>query len=162
MVRRQAATSIDVPQLATLVAVTLGLAGLWLLPPASPAASARAARTLDVTDEAHLHLTGTSGEELQEEGPATGALPGKAHARFVVGSSVTGSFTLYPRGGGSITGHGSARLHSTGTYASFSGTLIVSHGTGRYAHAHGSGGFSGTVNRHTDALTVKTTGQLSY
>jgi hypothetical protein len=123
---------------------------------------ARAARTLNVTDEAHLHLTGTAGEILEEEGPATGALPGKVRARFAVGSFVTGSFTFYPRGGGSISGHGTARLRSTGTYASFGGTMAVSHGTGRYAHAHGSSGFYGTVNRHSDALVVQITGKLSY
>jgi hypothetical protein len=126
------------------------------------AVAANAARTLDVTDEAHLHLTGTSGEILEEEGSATGALPGKVRARFAVGSSITGSFTFYPRGGGSISGHGSARLRSTGTYASFGGTMSVSHGTGRYAHAHGHGGFYGTVNRHTNALVIQTTGRLSY
>jgi hypothetical protein len=109
-----------------------------------------------------LHLTGTSGELIEEEGPATGALPGKVRVRFVVGTAVTGSFTIYPRGGGSINGHGSARLHSTGTYASFGGTLTVSRGSGRYAHARGSGGLYGTVNRHTDALVVQTTGRLSY
>ena len=123
---------------------------------------AHAARTLNVTDEAHLHLLSTSGEVLEEEGPATGALPGKVKARFDVSTSITGSFVFYPSGGGSITGHGSARLHSTGTYASFGGTLAVSHGTGRYAHAHGSGGLYGTVNRRTNALIVQTTGKLSY
>jgi len=40
--------------------------------------------------------------------------------------------------------------------------MTVSHGTDRYAHAHGHGGFYGTVNRHNDALVVQTTGQLSY
>jgi hypothetical protein len=145
------------------LAVALGLVGFaWVYSAHASTVPAREARTLNVTDEAHLHLTGTSGEQLEEEGPATGALPGKARAQFVVGSSVNGSFTFYPRGGGSITGHGSAQLHSTGTNASFSGSLSVSHGAGRYAHAHGSGGFDGTVNRRTDALTVKTTGRLSY
>jgi hypothetical protein len=145
------------------LAVALVLAGFtWVYSAHASTAPAQAARTLNVTDEAHLHLTGTSGEQLEEEGPTTGALPGKARAQFVVGSSVNGSFTFYPRGGGSITGHGSARLHSTGTYATFSGSLSVSHGTGHYSHAHGTGGFDGTVNRHTDALTVKTTGRLSY
>jgi hypothetical protein len=123
---------------------------------------AHAARTLNVTDTAHLHLTGTAGEVLEEEGLATGALPGKVKARFVVGASVSGSFVFYPRGGGSITGHGFARLHSTGTYSSFGGTMAVSHGTGRYAYAHGSGGLYGTVNRRTNALVVQTTGRLSY
>ena len=40
--------------------------------------------------------------------------------------------------------------------------MTISHGTGRYAHAHGHGGFYGTVDRHNDALVVQTTGQLSY
>jgi hypothetical protein len=154
----------NLPELRSVfVATLLGLAVLACVRAADASSvHAKAARTLNVTDEAHLHLTGASGEQLEEEGPATGALPGKARAQFVVGSSVNGSFTFYPRGGGSITGHGSARLHSTGTNASFSGSLSVSHGTGRYAHAHGAGGFDGTVNRNTDALTVKTTGRLSY
>lgn len=131
---------------------------------AAPAAvpPARAARTLNVTDEAHLHLTGANGEVLLEEGPATGALAGTVKVRFTVGATVSGSFAIYPRGGGSISGQGSARLRSTGTYASFGGTMSVSHGTGRYTHAHGHGGFYGTVNRHNDALVIQITGKLSY
>jgi hypothetical protein len=153
--------------LALLWSLALAFApGLLALPSvyAAPTATvpARAAHTLNVTDEAHLHLTGTSGEILEEEGSATGALPGKVRARFAIGASVAGSFTFYPRGGGSISGHSSARLRSTGTYASFGGTMSVSHGTGRYAHAHGSSGFYGTVNRRSDALVVQTTGRLSY
>jgi hypothetical protein len=123
---------------------------------------ARAARTLNVTGEAHLHLTGTAGEVLEEEGVATGALSGKVRVRFTVGASIAGTFVFYPRGGGSITGYGSARLHSTGMYSSFGGTMAVSHGTGRYAHARGKGGMYGVVNRRTDAITVQTTGKLSY
>ncbi len=123
---------------------------------------ARAARTLNVTDEAHLHLVHSSGELLVEEGPATGALAGTVHVRVRVSETVSGSFTIYARGGGSITGYGSARLRSTGKYSSFGGTLTVSHGTGRYVHAHGSGGLYGVVDRRTDAMTVQTTGKLSY
>lgn len=123
---------------------------------------ARTARTLNVADEARLHLVHSSGELLVEEGPATGALAGIVHVRVQVSETLTGSFTIYPRGGGTITGHGSARLHSTGMYSSFAGTLTVSHGTGRYIHAHGSGGLYGTVDRRTDDMTIQTTGKLSY
>jgi hypothetical protein len=146
------------------LALALGLACLlWVYAARAASVRAHAARTLNVTDVAHLHLVGSSGELLEEEGPATGALPGKVHVRFTVGASVTGTFVFYPRSGGSITGHGSARLHSTGTYSSFGGTLAVSHGTGRYAHAHGSGGLYGTVNRRAnDTLVVQTTGKISY
>jgi hypothetical protein len=147
------------------IALALALA-LTAIPSAYAARAAvlpaRTARTLNATDEAHLHLTGTSGEILEEEGPATGALPGTVKVRFTVGTTVSGSFTIYPHGGGSISGRGSARLHSTGLYASFGGSMSVSHGTGRYAHAHGHGGFYGTVNRNTDALVVQTTGRLAY
>jgi hypothetical protein len=147
-----------------LAVLTLGLVlATWACLASAPVmASARAARTLNATDEAHLHLTGTSGSLFSEEGPAKGALPGTVKVRFTVTATVSGSFTIYPRGGGSISGHGSARLHSTGTYASFGGSMSVSHGTGRYAHAHGSGGFYGVLDRRTDALTIQTTGKLSY
>jgi hypothetical protein len=121
-----------------------------------------AAHTLNVTDEAHLHLTGTAGSLLLEEGPATGALSGTLKVQFTVTARVSGSFTIYPHGGGSITGQGTAQLHSTGTYASFGGSMSVNHGTGRYTHAHGHGGFYGTVNRHNDALVIQTTGSLKY
>lgn len=145
------------------LALALSLAGLsWVHAALASPPRERAARTLNVTDTAHLHLVRTVGELLEEEGTATGALPGKIQARFNVSTSITGSFVFYPNGGGSITGHGSVRLHSTGTYSSFGGTLAVSHGTGRYAHAHGSSGLYGTVNRRTHALVVQTTGKLSY
>jgi hypothetical protein len=146
-----------------LVTALLGLAVLACVGVAGASSMhAKAARTLNVADETQLHLVNTAGETLEEEGPATGALPGKVHISFTIGASITGAFVFYPRGGGSITGHGSAQLHSTGKDSSFGGTMAVSHGTGRYAHAHGKGGFYGVVNRSTDAMTLHTTGKLSY
>jgi hypothetical protein len=146
-----------------VLVVALALIGLASVGSArASSVPAHAARTLNVADEAHLHLTSTQGEVLFEEGPAKGALAGTVKVRFTVGATVAGSFTIYPRGGGSISGRGSARLHSTGTYASFGGSMSVSHGTGRYAHAHGQAGFYGTVNRRTNALVIQTTGRLSY
>ena len=40
--------------------------------------------------------------------------------------------------------------------------MTVSHGTGRYKHVHGNGGFYGTLNRTTYKMVVQTTGTLSY
>ena len=122
---------------------------------------ARTARTLNVSDTAHLHDVKSAGSALLEEGNATGGLPGPVKVRFVVGATVSASFTIYAHGG-SISGHGAGTLHSSGVYASFGGTMTVSHGTGRYAHARGRGGFYGTINRNTYAVTVQTTGKLSY
>lgn len=125
--------------------------------------SAHAARSLYVKDEGHLHLSGhPEGSYIVEEGSTSGTLPGTVKVRFDVGPTVTATFTIYPRGGGSISGHGSGALHSTTLYATFGGSLTVTSGTGRYRHASGHGGMYGAINRHTDAMTVQTIGRLSY
>ncbi len=129
---------------------------------ASPSPKATMAHTVNVKDEGHLHLAGTNGSLLVEEGAVSGSIPGTVKVRFNVGATVTGSFTIYARGGGSISGRGSGKLSSTGASSSFGGTLTVTGGTGRYRHAHGNGGLYGTINRRTDAMIVQTTGSLHY
>lgn len=123
---------------------------------------AHAARALTVNDTGHLHLLKASGSILQEEGPVSGTLPGRAKVRLVVGPNVTASFTIEPHGGGSIVGSGKAALHSSGRYSSFGGSLSVGHGSGRYSHAHGTGNLYGVIERRSDTLTVQTTGTLHY
>ncbi len=125
-------------------------------------AEARAAHVLNVKDEGHLHLVHESGSELVEEGSATGTVPGTVRVSFNVGATVSGQFTIYARGGGSITGHGSGSLRSTGAYSTFGGSLEVTGGSGRFRHAHGSGNIYGAINRRTYAMTVQTVGKLNY
>jgi hypothetical protein len=115
----------------------------------------------DLGARAHLTIAGPSGSLLLEEGRATGTLPGTMRVRLNVGPTLSGSFTITTRFG-SIKGRGSATPHGSGTVESFAGTLVASGGTGRYAHAHGHAGLYGTFNRDTYALTVQTTGKLSY
>jgi hypothetical protein len=130
---------------------------------ASSVPTARAAHVLNVKDEGHLHMvSGSEGSTLVEEGVATGTLPGTVKVRFNIGAVITASFTIYARGGGSITGHGSGQLHTTGTYSTFGGSLSVTHGTGRFARAHGTGGLYGSLDRRTYALVVQTLGKLEY
>jgi hypothetical protein len=124
-------------------------------------ASARAARTLNATDTAHLHYIHSSGSQLYEEGAASGTLPGSMRAHCNVGPVLTASFTIYTHGG-TITGSGSATPHGSGVYESFSGSVLVTGGTGLYAHAHGRAGLYGTFDRKTYALVLQTTGRLSY
>ena len=116
---------------------------------------------MSATDEARLHYVRHEGSRLFEEGTAHGTLPGRMHAECNVGASLSASFTIYTAQG-SIRGHGTATPHGSGIYQSFAGTLIVTGGTGRYAHAHGHAGLYGLFNRRTYALTVQTTGSLSY
>jgi len=128
---------------------------------AEPARRAHAAHVLKATDTAHLHYVSSSGSLLLDEGKATGTLPGSMRAHLDLGTTFTGTFTIYASGG-SIQGRGSATPHGSGTYESFAGTLTVTGGTGRYAHAHGHGGLYGTFDRDTYALVIKTTGSLTY
>ncbi len=123
--------------------------------------SARAAHTLQATDTAHLHYIHSSGSLLIEEGSAAGTLPGTMRASVRVGPTTSGSFTIYNRYG-TIRGRGTAKLHGSGTYESFAGTLVAEGGTGRYAHARGRAGLYGLFNRRTYALTVQTTGRLLF
>lgn len=147
------------------VSVVLALAGglLTIATSRAPAApAARAARVLSIDDTGHLHLLNASGSVFLEEGSVAGTLPGTVKVRLVVSGSVTASFTIQARGGGSISGSGSAVLHSTKRYSSFAGSLVVNRGTGSYAHVNGSGKLSGVIDRLTHALTVQTIGQLHY
>jgi hypothetical protein len=124
---------------------------------------AHAARALNITDTAHLHFVReTASSTLIEEGKATGGLPGTVKVVFEVGATVKASFMLFGNHG-ALIGRGLAKPHSSGgEYSSFAGTLTITHGTARYARAHGQGGFYGTINRDNDAVTVQTTGALAY
>ena len=124
-------------------------------------AHARAARTLKATDTAHLRYVSASGSRLLEEGAAGGTLPGKMRASVSVGATISGSFTIYAKGG-TITGHGQATPRGSGVYESFSGTVTVTGGSGRYVHARGHTGLYGTFDRDNYALVIQTTGTLSY
>jgi hypothetical protein len=129
--------------------------------------AAHAARALNITDTAHLHHAKESGVMLVDEGEATGQLPGKVRVEFNVGATVYANFTFYTRNG-DLMGHGSGTLHESSSsghstvWVSFAGTMTVSHGTGRYTHAHGHGGFYGIFDRHNYEATIQTTGTLDY
>ena len=142
----------------------------WRSPPAQPPPAAlrplpppkaHAARTLKATDTAKLRYIKHSGSQLFEEGSAQGDLPGSMRANCDLGATFTASFTIYTHGG-TITGHGTATPHGAGLDEHFSGTLTVTGGTGRYSHAHGHAGLSGTFDRRTYAITLQTSGSLSY
>jgi hypothetical protein len=142
------------------VFVALAIAVLWTQS-AGVWAAARMGRTERLSMAAHLRYLTAKGAYLLEEGSASGPLAGTVKARVRFTADISGSFEFYPHGG-SISGYGSAKLHESGTYVSFGGTVTITGGTGRYAHAHGGGGLYGVYNRRTLALTIQTTGSLSY
>jgi hypothetical protein len=124
---------------------------------------ARAAHAVSVNDTGHLKRLHVSGEIFIEEGPVSGTLPGTAKVRLDVGEQVTATFTIRVDSRDSIFGTGRASLHSSTRYTSFGGTLSVTGGTGRYAHAHGTGKLYGVLERKSEDLTVQTReGTLDY
>lgn len=134
------------------------------LPPGSAARSpaAQQAATVSVKDVAKLHLVGGSGNTLIEEGHATGTLPGSARVALDVGTAtVTSSFTIH-LSSGSISGRGAGQLHpgKSGRYDSFGGSVSISDGSGHYAHALGTGGFYGVIDRSDYNAEVQVIGQL--
>jgi hypothetical protein len=122
---------------------------------------AHAAHALRATDTAKLHYVSAAGSELLEQGKTTGTIPGSMRAQVEIGATIGGDFTIYTQGG-SIKGHGVATPHGGGIYESFAGSVTVTGGTGRFVHAHGHTGLYGTFDRNTYALTIQTTGTLSY
>jgi hypothetical protein len=130
---------------------------------ASGAATARAARSFSLSETGHLHLTSKHGFTLNEQGSASGTISGTIyiHLNVVSTNRVTAEVSIYPNGG-SLTGYATASYHPAGAVATFNGTMSITRGTGRYGHARGSGlGFSGTVQRINDAVTVHVNGRIS-
>lgn len=150
---------------AGLLGLAAGLAACLCLTSASAwaAPTAHASRTLSITEYANLHLVRKSGSTLYERGTASGTLPGNVSARFQVSvTKVTGSVTIYPRGGGSLTINVVGYPQSAGTVARFKGSMAVRSGTGRYRNAVGNGSFEGTVNRRSWAANVTAKARLTY
>jgi len=126
--------------------------------------AARAARSLNVRDEGHLRFIRSSGSELLDEGRAAGSFPGWVKVRFTYNGepTVSARFTIYGAGG-SISARGSGRLSNpVSPSPSFRGHLLVTGGSGRYAHVHGIGELFGVFNRRSYGLTVQAIGKLSY
>lgn len=125
--------------------------------------AARAAGTVSVNDRAPMTLTGGSGTTLVEEGSASGTIPGRAQVRLALATTTAkATFTIHARGG-SIRGSGTVYVHPGkrgNTYESFSGSIVVHHGTGRYAHAVGTGKLYGVLNRNSDNAEVQVVGTL--
>jgi hypothetical protein len=152
--------------LAALIATAA--AHLLLLAPFAhatrPTPEIRAARVLQADAEADVHPVNTNGSHIVEEGTMRGTLSGTVKAYFNVGATITGTVVVRIAGAGTITARGYGTLHNAHghLYESFSGSITVTSGTGRYAHIHGHAEFYGTVNRRTEAMQVQTRGTLNY
>ncbi len=155
--RRGAHGTIAAMAVAVLAIGTVGVSG------AAPAGHAAKRKTMTLKDTATLHKTRKNGNVIYEKGTATGSLPGTVSARFVTSvTKVTGTVTFKPYSGGSVTLSVVGYPQSANTVTTFTGSLAVRKGTGKYKNALGSGTFHGTANRKTWAVTVHTTATVTY
>jgi hypothetical protein len=149
--------------LSALGLVAAAAAGTGAAGAAGP--QAKASRSFYLSDSASLRKDNQKGVELKESGKAKGDLPGKIYIQLRLASSrsVTAKIQVYPSGG-SISATASARYRVvTSSSASFSGTLNITGGSGRFAKAKGSHlSFTGTVHRPSDAVSVHVSGKMSY
>jgi hypothetical protein len=130
---------------------------------AAPNSPNATASSTSINDKSTLHRIHVIGNTLIEEGEAEGTFKGRVKISVDVEperSSATSQFALYLPGG-DLLGHASGKA-STGKegWASFGGEMWIDHGTGRYAHASGSGKMYGALNRRTDILVVQVTGRV--
>lgn len=127
-------------------------------------ATAHAAHAITLNESGRLHLTSHHTTHLNFQGTASGTIRGTIyiHLNVTSPSRVSAEVSIYPSSG-SLTGVSTASYHANGGQANFSGTMSISRGSGRYAHAHASAlRFSGTIQRSNDATTVRVSGPLSY
>jgi hypothetical protein len=147
---------------ATLATMSLLSLGAGAIAASTP--RAHAAHSVSVKDEGYLHFIRSSGSLLIDEGPTHGTIPGTANIHFVYDGnpSVNAQITINAHAG-RIWAHGSGRMSNpTSARPSFKGTLTITGGSGRYAHAHGGGSLFGVFYRRSYAITVQTEGTLHY
>lgn len=160
--RRASILPVAIPFAAFVIAATL--IGTCSLAGAADGPTARSAHVTKVHDEARLRFISSSGSLLIDEGPASGTLRGKVRLRFTYnGSPTVGAQITISGVGWSMRAQAQGRLSNpTSLTPSFRGSLTIGGGSGRYAHARGSGELFGVFNRRNYGLTVQTIGKLTY
>jgi hypothetical protein len=130
-------------------------------PAVSPAI---ATRVTTVRDRATTHFVHGHGLRIEEQGQISGTLSGPLtlHLTTVSTYRVSVEFVAYLQGG-SISGQGLTHFHVSGSTGYFTGTLAITHGSGRYAHARASAlAVNGTMDRHSFKISVSVVGQMQW
>lgn len=134
---------------------------------ASPASSrpldeATAARVLSLHEHATLGITRSSGSNLDAQGQASGTLSGllSLHSVVISAERMSASFVGRSRSG-TLSGQGVSNYRVSGSNLYYTGTVRITHGTGAYAHASGSGiRIEGVMNRQHRTITMTISGGM--
>lgn len=125
--------------------------------------TAVAAGTMAFNINSNLRLVGRPGHVLNEQGTFSGSQSGTIAIRFTSVTSTSGeaTFTAYPKGGGWVSGRTTTKGRVVGAKVYFGGSMTITGGSGRWAHASGRGlGFSGVVDRRSFHATTHMQGSI--
>lgn len=130
---------------------------------AGPDATARAAHTMWVHESVHATNVSHQGNTVINDrgwGAGTFNCPTVMQVRIYY----TNGFTSISckTSSGLIEAAGKVAFFSAGATATFTGTIPITHGTGKYAHGSGHYRVEGTVIRKTYAVEASTSGWFSY
>jgi hypothetical protein len=116
-----------------------------------------------MNETAQLRVLSRRGIIFNEQGPASGTFRCTLTLRLTAKvTHVSIQFSANPSGG-TLRGEGSANVQPEGAIGRVTGTVSITGGSGRYAHAHGSRlAITGTVNRHNYNLSIRVTGTMYY
>jgi hypothetical protein len=132
--------------------------------PGGHGATARAARTtIFARESVHASNVSHQGNRVINDrgyGKGTFNCPTTMQVRVYYTSGFT-SMTCDTREG-VIVAAGKVAFFSAGATATFTGTIPITHGTGKYAHDSGHYRIEGTVVRKTYAVEATTSGWFSY
>ena len=127
-------------------------------------ALAGATRVREVRDEGHMRFLSAEATLIVDEGAMSGTIPGRSRVYFTYNGSpnVSARFVIHADAG-NLDGRATCRLNNPSSPTpSFRGALQIVGGSGRYAHAHGSGELFGVFHRHGYGLVVQAIGKLTY
>ena len=142
----------------------LSLVALSLTVGTAVGADGHAARSMTVHEHVTLKLVKRTGaSKFEHAGRATGTVGGTVRSKITLLHSVAveGTVTI-------ATNRGQLRLKIKGRArkvtirSPFDGKATIITGTGRYAHARGTGTFNGIVNRSTWAAEIDARGTFTY
>jgi hypothetical protein len=151
-----------------IIALAAGVAVLGTVPTAADqsggrGATARAARTIWVNESVHASNVSHQGNKvINDRGNGKGTF--KCVTLVQVRVYYTSGFTSITcdTSEGAIEAAGKVEFFSAGATATFTGTIPITHGTGKYVHGSGHYRVEGTEVRKTYAVEATTSGWFSY
>lgn len=126
-------------------------------------AEAIAARTIAMRETVRATNVSHQGYTvINDRGRGTGTIDCAAVMQVIVHYTKGTAKLTCTTSAGSVTASGTTAFFTAGQTATFTGTMAVSHGTGKYVHASGKVSVEGTWQRKTLVLQAFVTGTISY